>query len=263
MRLPRFLRDFIGAMAVHACDTAKAELRANFVDGRDTLREVAQSIVGRMFDVAREGFRRDFERVTLFGILFRSQADQSRRMDSVDATLGVVLTALLVLAPIAFDMGPTRGDKWIALAGFGLLASIVGRGLFFIVAREPKAAALGAKLIGDLKDPVAGTLEELRTAISRSAGDPQDLSTKNAAICRGATGDLIQLIAEHQRCLDLKRFHLGLALALFVVLTGIIGWRDVVQSAPEDRRNGSVHFHREAVESANPLRCAGTNPGIR
>ena len=248
---------------MHACDTAKSEFHASFVDGRDTIRDVAQAIVGRMFDAAREDFRRDFERMTLFGLLFRSQADQSRRVDSVDANLGVVLTALLVLAPIAFDKGPAQADKWIALIGFGVLVVVVGRGLFFVVAREPNAAALGAKLLGDLKEPVAGTLEELRTAISHSAASPRKMATRNETIRRGATGDLIQLIAEHERCLDLKRFHLGLALSLFVVLTGIIGWRDVVQSALEVRGNGSVHFHREAVESAHPLRRTTTDSGIR
>jgi hypothetical protein len=183
--------------------------------------------------------------------------------DSVDATLGVVLTALLVLAPIAFEKGPTQADKWIALVGFGVLVAVVGRGLFFVVAREPDAPALGAKLLGDLKEPVAGTLEELRTAISRCAAHPRQVPTKNEAIRRGATGDLIQLIAEHEHCLDLKRFHLALALSLFVVLTGIIGWRDVVPSAPEVRRNGPILVHREAVESAHPPRRAETDPGIR
>jgi hypothetical protein len=211
----------------------------------------------------REDFRRDFERMTLFGLLFRSQADQSRRMDSVDPTLGVVLTALLVLVPTAFQTGPTQADKWIALVGFGVLVAIVGRGLFFVVAREPDAPALGAKLLGDLKEPAAGTLEELRTAISRRAANPRWVPTKNEAIRRGATGDLIQLIAEHEHCLDLKRFHLALALSLFVVLTGIIGWRDVVQSAPEVRRNGPILSHREAMESAHPPRRAETDSGIR
>ncbi|HEV2738008.1 MAG TPA: hypothetical protein VGU66_05445 [Candidatus Elarobacter sp.] len=263
MRLPGFLRDLIGAMTVHACDTAQAELRANFVDGRETLREVAQSIVGRLFDAAREDVRRDFERMALFGLLFRSQADQSRRVDSIDATLGVVLTALLVLAPIAFDKGPTQADKWIALVGFGVLVAVIGRGLFFVLAREPDAPALGAKLLGDLKEPVAGTLEELRSAISLSAANPRQMATKNEAVRRGATNDLVQLIAEREHCLDLKRFHLGLALSLFVVLTGIIGWRDVVQSTPEVRRNGPVRIHREVVESAHPPRRAKTDSGIR
>lgn len=78
MRLPGFLRDLIGAMTVHACDTAQAELRANLVDGRETLREVAQSIVGPLFDAAREDVRRNFERMTLFGLLFRSLVHHSR-----------------------------------------------------------------------------------------------------------------------------------------------------------------------------------------
>lgn len=262
MRLPGFLRELIGAMTAHACVIAKMELDAQLVDGRETLRDVAQSIVGQMFDAAREGVRRDFERMTLFGLLFRSQADQSRRMDSVDATLGVVLTALLVLAPIAFEKGPTQVDKWTALVGFGVLVAVVGRGLFFVVAREPDAPALGAKLLGDLKEPVAGTLEELRTAMSGSA-KPRLVPTKDDAIRRGATGDLIQLIAEHEHCLDLKRFHLALALSLFIVLTGIIGWRDVVQSTSEVRRNDPVRVHRKAVESAHPPRRAKTDSGIR
>ncbi|MDQ6944467.1 MAG: hypothetical protein M3169_18360 [Candidatus Eremiobacteraeota bacterium] len=204
----------------------------------------------------------DFERITLFGILFRSHADQSRRMDSVDATLGVVLTALLVLAPIAFDKGPTQIDKWFALVSFGLLVVIVAWGLFMIRAQEPNAPALGAKLLGDLKDPVAGTLEEVRIAI-RTAADSRHVATKNEMLRRGAAGDLVQAIAEDRQRLGSKRFHLGVALAMFVVLTGIIGWRDVIQSLQEDPGNGVVRIHREAVGTADQARRPGANSGIR
>jgi hypothetical protein len=183
-------------------------------------------------------------------------------MDSVDATLGVVLTALLVLAPIAFDKGPTQIDKWIAVAGFGVLVVIVGRGLFFVGAPETNAPALGAKLLGDLKDPVAGTLEEVRTAIS-AAADPRRVTAKNEMLRRGAAGDLVQLIAEDRQRLGVKRFHLGLALAMFVALSGVIGWRDVIQSLQEDPWNGSVRIHREALGPADQARRADTNSGVR
>jgi hypothetical protein len=167
-------------------------------------------------------------------------------MDSVDATLGVVLTAFLVLAPIAFDKGPTLLDKWIALLGFGLLVSIVARGLFLISAPEPNAVALSAKLLGDLKDPVSGTLEDVRCAISLAAGRRR-ARTNSDIRPRSASGDLVQLFAEDRQRLAGKRFHLGLALAVFLVLAGIIGWRDVVQSLPEDRGHVSVRIHRPAV----------------
>jgi len=229
-----FLHDLIGAMTLHAYDVAKGELRADLTGGPET-RHVAESIASCFVDATRQGLRRDFERITLFGILFRAHADQSRRMDSVDATLGVVLTALLVLAPIAFDKGPTQADKWIALVGFGLLVVTVARGLFFVRAPEANAPALGAKLLGDLNDPVAGTLDEVRIAI-RMAADPRFVATKNEMLRRGAAGDLVQLIAEDRERLWVKRFHLGLALAMFVALTGVIGWRDVIQSLQEKPR---------------------------
>lgn len=249
-------------MALRAYDVAKGELRSDLAGGSEALRHVAEPIAGCFVDAACRGLRRDFERITLFGILFRSHADQSRRMDSVDATLGVVLTALLVLAPIAFDKGPTQVDKWFALVSFGLLVVIVARALFWIRAQEPNAAALGAKLLGDLQDPVAGTLEEVRNAIT-TAADSRHVTTKNEMLRRGAAGDLVQSIAEDRQRLGVKRFHLGLALAMFVVLTGIIGWRDVIQSLQEDPGNGFVRIHREAVGPADQARRPGANSGIR
>lgn len=249
-------------MALDAYDVAKGEFRTDLARGPETPRHIGEAIAGYFVDAAREGLRRDFERITLFGILFRSHADQSRRMDSVDATLGVVLTAFLVLAPIAFDKGPTLLDKWIALVGFVVLVVIVARGLFFVSAQEPNAAVLAAKLLGDLKDPVAGTLEEVRTAIGMTA-DPRRVATKNEMLRRGAAGDLVQAIAENRQRLGVKRFHLGLALAMFVVLIGIIGWRDVIQSLQEDSRNGTVRIHREALGSADQARRSDANSGVR
>ena len=65
-------------------------------------------------------------------------------MDSVDATLGVTLTALLVFAPIAFEKAPTGTDKAIALFGFALVILIVGRAPFFIRAPEPNPTIVAA-----------------------------------------------------------------------------------------------------------------------
>jgi hypothetical protein len=251
-------------MALDAYDVAKGEFQADLGRAPETLRNVTESIAGCFVDAAREGLRKDFERITLFGVLFRSHADQARRMDSVDATLGVVLTALLVLAPVVFDKGPTRVDKWIALVGFGILVVIVARGLFFVRTPEPNAPALSAKLLGDLDDPVAGTLDEVRIAI-KTAADPRCVVTENEVRRRGAAGDLVQLIAEDRERLWEKRFHLELALAMFVALTGVIGWRDVVRSHQEDPRNGLLRIHREALEPAKQQTVGrpDANSGVR
>ncbi len=189
MRLPRFLREIVATITRHAYDTAKTELQADLTGLPAAVRTVAASVAGKMVETAREDLRPDFDRIALFTILFRSQADQSRRMDSVDATLGVVLTGLLVLAPIAFEKAPTGTDKWIALIGFALLVLVIGHGLFFIGAPEPNATILAGKLLGDLKDPNNGSLEEVRAAIT---GQPQiqrtaQLATSSSAAVPPAT----------------------------------------------------------------------------
>jgi hypothetical protein len=244
MQLPRFLRDFITSTTLCAYGTVKGELRA---DVRKMLPVFAETISNRIVGEARENLRHDFDRVTLFGILFRSQADQSRRLDSVDATLGVLLTALLVLAPIAFEKAPTWFDRAIALGGFGLVIAVVGHALFFVGGREPDAAALGAKLLGDLQNSIYGTLEQVIIAINRTAADPRHVATKDEMVRRGAAGDLVELIAEDRRTLRRKRRRLAFALILFLALAATIGWRDVLQSPSEDSRNGAAHSHRETL----------------
>jgi hypothetical protein len=66
----------------------------------------------------------DFERLTLLAVLFRfrAQADQSRRSDAVDATLGVFLTALLIVGRFAFERSPAVLDRWVT--GASLIAAI-------------------------------------------------------------------------------------------------------------------------------------------
>ena len=232
--LPRHIREFVAQLTVEAYDTVKLAIREDSNDITPALGTLGRSFAGTVLDHVRSSIRADFERLVLFTILFRSQADQSRRLDSVDATLGVVLTALLVLAPLAVEHAPTTPERWAVLLGFVVLVGMIGRALFFISAPEPKPTILAAKLLGDLKAPHHGSLDEVRAAIHRVVSDPIHPLTKDEMIRRGASGDLAVAIAADRQRLRRKRFHLGLALILFLVLALIVGWRDVVSSFQEE-----------------------------
>jgi hypothetical protein len=258
MLLPRFVRDILASLPLGAFDTTKRDPSADARKTRELIDGIVKPVADVLVEAAKDELYGGFERITLFAVLFRSQADQSRRLDSVDATLGIVLTTLLALAPIAFEKAPTTADRWITFAGFAVVVLIVGRALFFVGAPEPNAVVLGGKLLGDLKDPVAGSLKEVRAAIRRSADARRPLTNLELRQ-RGAAGDLAQIIAEDRQRLGLKRFHLGLALILFLILVLAIGWRDVVESATKDSsKDGARQVSHHVVA---PTHAAGGSDG--
>lgn len=223
MALARFVRDAVDAVIVGACETMKDRLRADF---------------GARFEAIRAELRSDVERTVLFAVLFRTQADQARRLDAVDAILGVFLTALLAVGPLALEKAPTTTDRWIAAIGFGSLVVVVGLALFLVGGRELKAD-IALQIAADLRSPDGGSREAIREAVNDLRRDPFAEIPQDVASRRGAAGFLAQLIAQDRLALWIKRrLLLGVAIAT-LALACTIGYRDVVQSPSEGTHDDS------------------------
>jgi hypothetical protein len=258
MRLHRFLRDLIAAATLHAYDTAKAQLRADLADSPEKIAEVLEAAVARSAAAASTEMRGDLERLTLFTVLFRSQADQSRRSDALDATLGVFLTALLVVGPFAFERSPTVLDRWVIGSGFVTATFLVVVALFFVGGREPHPA-LAAKLAIDLRSPDKGNYEAVVATINQAAKHAFYKPTEAEEDARGAAGDLAQLFIQDKGSLRLKRLFIWSALGVTILLSSYAGFRDVLYSSTEDP--DASRISRQAVP-AGP-RSKDGNPGER
>ncbi len=248
MRLPRFLRELVGEATLHAYDTAKAQIRDDLAATPETIAEVLEAAAARSVTRASTEIRADLERLTLFAVLFRAQADQSRRSDAVDATLGVFLTALLVVGPFAFERSPTVLDHWVIAGGFIAATSLVVGALFFVGGREPNPL-LAAKLAIDLRSPDKGNYEAVLATINQASTRAFYRPTEAEEAARGAAGDLAQLFIQDRASLRLKRLLIGIALGVTIVLSGYAGFRDVVQSSTED--SDAARISRQTV-SAGP-----------
>lgn len=233
---------------------------------RDLVGAVSAEMATRAAERFGTGVRRDFERVTLFFVLFRSHADQLRLLDAADASLGVFLLALLTVAPFAFERAPNTLPDRIALgAAIAIVASLVCWALFGIRGTEENPTLLGVKLLLDLEHPVNGTLQAVRDEINRRAHNPAYEASSAQQVERGASGDLVQLIARDRQTLRAKRRLLGTALLLTTALAAIVGYRDVVHSTPEGLgRDGYRQSALGAIAAvAFPSGSGDRNPGRR
>ena len=258
MRLPRFLRDLIGEATLHAYDTAKAQIRVDLAESPEKVAEVLEAAAARSVASASTELRGDLERLTLFAVLFRAQADQSRRSDAVDATLGVFLTALLVVGPFAFERSPAVLDRWVIGAAFVVAISLVVVALFFVGGREP-VTGLATKLAIDLRTPDNGNYKAVAAAINQAANQAFYKPTEAEENARGAAGDLAQLFIQDKVSLRLKRRLMLIALGVTIVLSGYAAFRNVVQSSTED--SDATRTSRQAVP-AGP-RSEDGDPGQR
>jgi hypothetical protein len=259
MSLPQFLRDWIDAIVLRAYETTKDHLSIDLDGIPAAARSVLTSALPHMVTAIRDEVRSDLERVAMFTVLFRTQADQARRLDAVDATLGVFLTALLVVGPLALDKAPSVADRWIAVFGFGILILVVGLALFVAGGREPKAD-IALQLAGDLRSADRGTFEPVREALNDLRKDPFAKLSQDEANRRGAAGALARLVAQDRLVLLIKRRLLLAVAGGTLVLACIIGYRDVVQSPPEDR-NGCSAISGKAASS--DVRCDAADSGER
>jgi hypothetical protein len=226
------LYDLSRAISVEFCGTTTAELRTDPADAEKWSRLLENAVL-RAFATIRMEIHGDIERIALFCVLFRSQADQARRTDSMDASLGVFLTAVLVVGPFAFERSPLYLDRWIIGGGSILAAAIVGTALFFVGGREPRPG-LGVKLALDLRSGIRGSYEAVAATINRAAADAFFVPDQAEEEDRGAAGDIAQLFMQDRASLQLKRRLMYLALALTVAVSIFAGYRGVIQSMAED-----------------------------
>jgi hypothetical protein len=91
---------------------------------------------------------RHFARLSTFAIVFRAQADQARRLDAMDATLGVFLGILLVILPLALTAAHDV-DEIIAASIFTVPIGIVSRALFFLGGEVPRAMLVSRQFVKD------------------------------------------------------------------------------------------------------------------
>jgi hypothetical protein len=260
MKTAGVFRDLVDSLIGRAYDRFKSRLRRDLDTRQDGLGDLLGAMSSRVVTAARDGFRSDVERIAIFAVLFRTQADQARRMDAVDATFGVFLTALLVAGPLAFENAPTVADRWIAAAGFGALILLVGLGLFGISGKEPKAD-IALQLAADLRTAERGSYANLRDALNSLRADPFGRPPQAAAVSRGAAGAIARLIAQDRLALLVKRIILGVIAVGTLALAVTVGVRDVIQLPPEDRHGGRASTSRQAAPS--DIRRDSANPGER
>jgi hypothetical protein len=237
MRLPAFLRDLITAVTLRAYDTVKAQVRYDLCDAPEHFADMLEMAVS--WASVRADIRRDLERIALFSVLFRSQADQSRRSDSIDATLGVFLTALLAVGPFAFERSPSNLDRWIIGGGFVLATGAILIALFFVGGREP-GPGLAAKLALDLRSDDRGSYDIIMDTTNRAATDPFFRPDQANEDARGAAGDLAHLFMQDRASLRLKRLLTYFALSVTIALSIFAGVRDVVYFRSEDVHAASI-----------------------
>lgn len=87
-----------------------------------------------------------FARLSTFAVLFRAQADQARRLDALDATLGVVLAMLLVVLPLALTAAHDVDEIAVACL-FTVPIGIVSRALFFHGGEVPQGVLVGKQFV--------------------------------------------------------------------------------------------------------------------
>jgi hypothetical protein len=91
---------------------------------------------------------RHVARLSNFAVLFRAQADQARRLDALDATLGVVLAMLLVILPLALTTAHDI-DEIAAACIFTVPIGIVSRALFSLGGEVPQGVLVGKQFVRD------------------------------------------------------------------------------------------------------------------
>jgi hypothetical protein len=226
MDLPGVLRDGIDAVVSRGYDTIRDRLLADFDGTRHTITDALTTSLPDLVDAIRDEVRSDVERIVIFTVLLRIQADQARRMDAVDAVLGVFLLAILAAGPLALDKSPPVADRWLAGIGFGMLIVAIGYALFFVGGREGRPT-IALQFAGDLRTRRRGGFESVRIALNElneSAGTAVSPES-------GASGNLARLIELDRSALLVKRRLLTGAAILAVILAAIVGWSDVVHSS--------------------------------
>jgi hypothetical protein len=96
----------------------------------------------------RPAVLRHAARLSAFAVVFRAQADQARRLDAIDATLGAVLGMLLIILPLALTTARDL-DEVLAASIFAIPIGTVSRALFFLGGEVPNGVYVSRQFVRD------------------------------------------------------------------------------------------------------------------
>jgi len=113
---------------------------------RTVLSAVIRGAVAPSIEGGRPAVIRHVTRLSTFAVVFRAQADQARRLDAIDATLGVVLGMLLIVLPLALTTARDL-DEIIAASVFAIPIGTVSRALFFLGGEVPNGVYVSRQFV--------------------------------------------------------------------------------------------------------------------